>query len=85
LVGKEFGRGPQKKNKEITKSDPISTTIKKRAAFRVARAALLVPAIASFSSSRVIHFPVERPGLSTLARSGARKGRTSPFLVPVEK
>jgi hypothetical protein len=24
LVGKEFGRGPQKKNKEITKSDPTS-------------------------------------------------------------
>ena len=24
MVGKEFGRGPQKKNKEITKSDPIS-------------------------------------------------------------
>jgi uncharacterized DUF497 family protein len=24
LVGKEFGRGAQKQNKEITKSDPIS-------------------------------------------------------------
>jgi hypothetical protein len=24
LVGKEYGRGPQKQNKEITKSDPIS-------------------------------------------------------------
>jgi hypothetical protein len=27
LVGKEFGRGPQKKNKEITKSDPISIAL----------------------------------------------------------
>jgi hypothetical protein len=25
LVGKEFGRGPQNQNKEITKSDPISS------------------------------------------------------------